>query len=96
MADGAPPIKKHAPYKAAYFAGFVLEILGHLFGSQKPPFITRYAVWLMGRRSYFSAKKARAALNWQPTVTYDVGVPMTVKWYLNQQQDASAPALQPV
>jgi nucleoside-diphosphate-sugar epimerase len=38
----------------------------------------------MGRRSYFSADKARKLLNWQPTVTYEVGVPMTVKWYLEQ------------
>ena len=94
-AMGMPPIKKHAPYKAAYFAGFVLEVLGHLFRSQKPPFITRYAVWLMGRRSYFTAKKARRELNWKPTVTYDVGVPMTVRWYLDQQKGLSAPALQP-
>ena len=93
-AIGAPPIKKHAPYKAAYFVGFVLEILGHMFRSPTPPFITRYAVWLMGRRSYFSAKKARTALNWQPTITYDVGVPMTVEWYLDRQQAASAAALQ--
>ena len=89
---GAPPVKKHAPYKAAYFAGFVLECLGHLFHWKKPPFITRYAVWLMGRRSYFSAEKARKMLNWQPTVTYDVGVPNTVAWYRQQLANDGQPA----
>ena len=80
----APPVQRHVPYRVAYSAGFVLECLGHLFRWKKPPFVTRYAVWLMGRRSYFSAEKARKVLKWQPTVTYDVGVPQTVKWYLEQ------------
>ena len=94
-AMGEPPIKPHAPYKAAYFAGFVLEILGHTFRWKKPPFITRYAVWLMGRRSYFSAQKARDQLGWKPTITYDVGVPMTVQWFLAQQGRAAAPRSDP-
>jgi len=80
-AIGAPPVRRHVPYRAAYLAGLVLECLGHAFGWKKPPFVTRYAVWLMGRRSYFSAEKARRVLNWQPTVTYEVGVPRTVEWY---------------
>lgn len=81
-AIGAPPVKRHVPYRIAYFAGFVLECLGHALGWRKPPFITRYAVWLMGRRSYFSAEKARKVLGWKPTITYEVGVPNTVRWYL--------------
>lgn len=80
-AIGAPPVTRHVPYGVAYRAGFVLECLGHLLRTRKPPFVTRYAVWLMGRRSYFSAEKARRMLNWQPTVTYEVGVPNTVRWY---------------
>jgi nucleoside-diphosphate-sugar epimerase len=88
-AIGAPRLKHHAPYKAAYFVGFILECIGHLFRSKRPPFITRYAVWLMGRRSYFSADKARRELDWKPTVTYEVGIPMTVKWYLNEVESAS-------
>ncbi len=82
-ACGAPPIKHHAPYRAAYFAGFMLECLGHALRSPKPPFVTRYAVWLMGRRSFFSAEKARRVLGWQSRVPYEVGVPSTVKWYLD-------------
>ncbi len=82
---GAPPVRRRVPYRLAYFAGFVLECIGHLLRSRKPPFITRYAVWLMGRRSFFSAEKARRVLNWQPTVTYEVGIPLTVRWYLGQQ-----------
>lgn len=97
-AIGATPIKRKVPYGVAYFAGFVLECIGHLFQLKKPPFVTRYAVWLMGRRSYFSAEKARKVLDWKPTVTYEVGVPNTVRWYereilgANPAPRAAAPA----
>jgi nucleoside-diphosphate-sugar epimerase len=82
---GAPPVKRRVPYALAYFAGLVLECLGHLLGTKDPPFVTRYAVWLMGRRSYFSADKARRQLNWKVTTTYEMGVPRTIKWYLGQE-----------
>ena len=91
-AIGAPPVTRHAPYRAAYFVGFVLECLGHAFKRKKPPFVTRYAVWLMGRRSYFSAEKARRVLGWKPTVTYEVGLPMTVQWYLGSGPRPARPA----
>jgi len=83
-AIGAPRVKRKVPYRVAYTAGFVLEVLGHLFGWKKPPFITRYAVWLMGRLSYFSAEKARRVLGWQPPVTYPEGIPATIRWYREQ------------
>jgi len=83
-AAGAPPIRRHVPYRLAYGAGFVLECVGHLLRQKRPPFVTRYAVWLMGRRSYFSAEKARRMLNWKATVPYEEGVPRTVRWYLEQ------------
>lgn len=89
---GAPPVTAHAPYRAAYFVGFLMECIGHLLKSKKPPFVTRYAVWLMGRRSYFPADKARTQLGWKSTITYDVGIPMTVQWYREQIARTAAPA----
>ena len=89
---GADPVKKKVPYWLAYRAGHLCEIIGHMFNAKKPPFITRYAVWLMGRRSFFSAEKARRVLNWKPTVTYDVGVPMTIRWYEEQLARERRPA----
>lgn len=83
----APPVTRRVPYRLAYTAGFVLECLGHLLRWKHPPFITRYAVWLMGRRSFFSTEKARRVLNWRPTVSYEVGVPLTVNWYRQQLRD---------
>lgn len=81
-AIGAPPVTKSVPYRVAKTAAFVLECIGHLFHTRKPPIVTRYAVWLMGRRCFFEARKAREQLGWSSTVSYEEGIPMTVKWYL--------------
>ena len=81
---GEPPVAKRVPYSVAYKAGFFLECLGHLFKWKKPPFITRYSVWLMGRKTFFECEKARKLLNWQPSVPYEEGIPAAVNAYLNK------------
>jgi nucleoside-diphosphate-sugar epimerase len=78
---GAPPVTKRVPFKAAYTAGFVLECFGHLLRQPSPPMITRYAVWLMGRDTYFSAEKARRELGWKSTIGYKEGIPAAIQWY---------------
>ncbi len=85
---GAPPVKRHIPYKVAYNLALVLECIGHAFKLKKPPLITRYAVWLMGRRCYFSAERARRELGWKSTVSYSEGVKKTIDW-LREQEKAS-------
>lgn len=85
---GAPPVTRHVPYKVAYKAAFVLEIIGHAFKLKKPPMITRYAVWLMGRRCFFSAEKARRELGWKSTVPYQEGVKKTIAWLREQEGKA--------
>ena len=82
---GAPPVTRHVPYKVAYNAAFVMECFGHAFKTEKPPLVTRYAVWLMGRRCYFSAEKARRELGWKSTVTYPEGVKKTIAWLREQE-----------
>ncbi len=94
-AIGAPRVTTRIPYNIAYGAGHLLEIIGHMTGQKNPPLITRYAVWLMGRRSFFSAEKARRMLGWKPTVTYETGIPMTVRWYEQQRGEAAAPPSAP-
>jgi nucleoside-diphosphate-sugar epimerase len=61
-----------------------MELFGHAAGRTTPPLVTRYAVWLMGRRCFFSSDKARRELSWQPTVGYDEGIATAVRWCLGQ------------
>lgn len=79
---GAKPVTRCVPYKVAYVAAFVMEMFGHALGTKKPPLVTRYSVWLIGRRCFFSSDKARNELGWRATVTYDVGIEQSVKWAL--------------
>jgi nucleoside-diphosphate-sugar epimerase len=81
---GEPPVTKRVPYRVAYNAAFVFEVFGHLFRSKKPPLVTRYSVWLMGRRAFFECKKAREVLGWMPTVPYEKGIPEAVRSYLGE------------
>jgi nucleoside-diphosphate-sugar epimerase len=83
---GAPPVTRHVPYKVAYRFAFILECIGHAFKLKKPPMITRYAVWLMGRRCYFSAEKARRELGWKSTMSYKDGVKKTIAWLREQEK----------
>jgi len=87
---GAPAVTKHVPYKVAYNVAFVLECIGHLFKLKKPPMVTRYAVWLMGRRCFFSAEKARQELGWTSTVSYEEGVKKTIAWLREQEAAGKA------
>ena len=79
---GCPPIKRSVPYKVAKTAAFLMEAFGHLTGRKKPPLVTRYAVWLIGRQCYFECEKARRQLGWKSTIPYDQGVPAAVRDHL--------------
>ncbi len=86
---GAPPVTKKVPYAVARNAGFLMEVFGHLFHKKDPPMVSRYAAWLMGRRILYSNEKIRK-LGWKPSINYEVGIPMTVKWYLEEVEGRSA------
>ena len=82
---GKPANWKSVPYKVARNFGLLLEFIGRMTGRKKPPFISRYAVWLMGRHVQFSCEKARK-LGWKSTVDYETGIPETIEWYLSQNK----------
>lgn len=77
---------KSVPYAVAKNVGLLLECIGRLTGRKDPPFVSRYAVWLMGRKAQFSCAKARKELGWVSSVDYATGIPRTVKWYLEHSR----------
>ena len=83
---GCPPVTRSVPYGVAYRAAFLFELFGHMFGRKKPPMITRYAIWLYGRRTFFSAAKARRELGWTSTVGYEEGTRLAVQWLLEHEK----------
>lgn len=87
-AAGANPVTRRVPFRVAYGAAFMLECIGRLFRLRRPPLVTRYAVWLMGRDTFFSAERARKELGWKSTVSYQEGIPATIRWYDKTQGGA--------
>ncbi len=91
-AAGAQPVVRHVPYKVAYSVAFMLECVYRLLGLKNPPMITRYSVWLIGRRCFFDTGKARRDLGWKSTIDYDAGIPAAVDDYLVRIGERQAPA----
>ena len=79
---GAKPVRRHVPHRVAKTAGFLMELVGHMTGRKTPPLVTRYSVWLMGRRVFFSSEKIRRELGWEPAVGYSEGIARSVEWAL--------------
>ncbi len=90
-AIGEKPVTKTVPYKVAKTAALMFEIVGHLFGLKKPPLVTRYSVWLIGRHSFFETKKIKDQLGWESTISYEKGIPGAVEWYLRECETGSTP-----
>ena len=87
-ACGAPAVRKRQPYGLVFAAAFGLEALGRLTGRRRPPLITRYATWLMGRSLSYSTMKARERLGWAPALGYPESIERTVRWYLGDREKA--------
>lgn len=88
---GEPPVTGKLPYRVVKSVGFALEVVGHLFRLKKPPLITRYSAWLMGRRCFFECEKIKTELGWNSSTPYDVGIPAAVEWYMREHEGNRQP-----
>jgi nucleoside-diphosphate-sugar epimerase len=93
----AAPVVRQVPYRVAYAIAFLLEAQGRLTRRVRPPLISRYATWLMGRHLDYSTAKAQSRLGWTPSPSYPESIERTVRWYLDHAAGATARATsQPV
>lgn len=83
-AAGAPPIRKRRSYRGVFAGALLLEAFGRATRSRRPPLITRYATWLMGRDVSYSTAKARDRLGWRPGRAYRESIERTVAWFDRQ------------
>ena len=51
----------------------------------RPPRVTRYGAWLLGRHLEYSTEKARTRLGWQPAIGYAESIERTLRWFLDQE-----------
>ena len=77
---GVPPITTHIPYRLAYAAAWVMEIIWKVLRIKKRPLLTTYTVKNLGSRFRFSIAKAERELGWKPRIRYREGMAETMKW----------------
>ena len=83
-AAGAAPPRRSVSYPLVFAVAFGLETVGKLRNQAKPPLITRYATWLMGRRVAYSTAKAESKLGWRPALGNRESIERSVAWFLGQ------------
>ncbi len=71
----------YVSYKVAFNFGLIMESIYRTVKAKKPPYVTRYAAWLLGRPTFYITGKAERDLGWKPMVTYEEGVRKAVEWY---------------
>jgi len=87
---GMPRITRHAPFGLALRWAFLQEAWAKLWRRREPPTITRFIVYLVGRRTQYSIAKARTELGWRPRVSIQAGVHQSLVWF-----QSAAPAMLP-
>ena len=85
-AIGAPPIRRRISYPLTFAAAFVIEAIGRGRGRERPPLITRYATWLMGRDLSYSTAKAETKLGWKPAVGNRESIERSVRWFVENEK----------
>jgi 2-alkyl-3-oxoalkanoate reductase len=85
-AIGAPPIRHRISYPLTFAAAFAIEAIARARGRKRPPLITRYATWLMGRDVSYSTAKAEARLGWKPAVGNRESIERSVRWFLEDEE----------
>ena len=83
-ACGAPRPHRKVPYGLTFAVATGIEAVCRLIRRRRPPVITRYATWLMGRDLAYSTAKAETKLGWRPAVGYRESIERTVRWYLRR------------
>ena len=81
---GYPHVTRHVPYWLAFSGGFLMEMHGRMLFRARPPRVTRYGAWLLGRYLEYSTEKARSRLGWRPALGYAESIERTLRWFLAQ------------
>ncbi|MCS7044739.1 MAG: NAD-dependent epimerase/dehydratase family protein [Gemmataceae bacterium] len=78
---GLPRIQRRVPFGLAMRFAFCKEAIAKLLRRREPPTITRFIVYLVGRRTQYSIAKAVRDLGWRPRTSIAEGVRLALEWY---------------
>lgn len=84
---GMPRITRRVPFGLALRFAFLKEVVAKMLRRREPPTISRFIVYLVGRRTQYSIEKARRELGWRPQVNIQDGVHRSLTWFHNVAPD---------
>lgn len=89
-AIGRPRVSRAVPFPIAFWGAFFGEIIALLIRMKRSPYITRYAVTLVGRSIRYSTERARTELGWRPRMPAVEGLQRTLEWYSGLMRSGAA------
>jgi len=78
---GIARISRRVPFGLALRFAFLKEVFAKMLRRREPPTISRFIVYLVGRRTQYSVEKARRDLGWRPQVNIQDGVHRALTWF---------------
>ncbi|MCI0684479.1 MAG: NAD-dependent epimerase/dehydratase family protein [Gemmataceae bacterium] len=78
---GIPRITRRVPFGLALRFAFLKEAFAKLLRRREPPTVTRFIVYLVGRRTQYSIDKARRELGWRPHMNIQEGLHRSLTWF---------------
>ncbi len=78
-------VTAHIPFGLAMRSAFLIELIARICQFKNPPRVTRRAIFLIGRPTYYSIAKAKKELGWEPQVKIEEGVRRSMAWYFGER-----------
>jgi nucleoside-diphosphate-sugar epimerase len=75
-----PRVDRRVPFRMAWRAASILELLYRVAGSRTPPPVTRRALLMLSRPTRFSIAKAERELGWLPALPIRTGLEDALAW----------------
>jgi nucleoside-diphosphate-sugar epimerase len=84
-AAGCSPVKKSVPFRVAWVAGAVLEVIYKILHLSKEPYITRFLAETVSLTNWFDISAAKKDLEYHPKVTTAEGLRRLEDWLRSNQ-----------
>lgn len=83
-AGGCGPVKKSVPFKIAWVAGALLEVVYKFCHLSGEPYLTRFMVEAVSQTNWFKIDAARRDLGYDPQISIDKGLRRLEAWLKNK------------
>ena len=83
---GKQKVEKKVPFKLAYIAAFISEIISKNL-THKDPAITRYSAGVLSKNFTLDITKSKRLLNYMPKVSTNQSIQEFINWYQKKEHE---------